>query len=104
MKKSGPLSGELVEELTQFDRGSRSLTLRATSGVPGFMKLAQNAWVIGESGEGTSTATSVMTIKLAWYAWPLAPMIKMQFANVIRGFLSKLEAEAQRGSAKSAVS
>ena len=48
-------------------------------------------------------ATGVVTIKLAWYAWPMAPIIKMQFGGVVRGFLKQLEVMASAASPKSLI-
>ena len=95
IKAFGPIpEGHVVEKLTHFDRDSRSLTLVITEGVPGFMKLAQNAWTVEDLGNGRSRATSVVTIRLAWWALPMAPMIKKQLGKTIRSFVRELETEA----------
>ena len=95
IKGTGPVkAGQVVEELTHFDRDSRSLTFVIRSGVPGFMRLVENAWTVEELGDGGCKASSVVTIKLAWYALPMAPLIKMQLGRTLRSFLQALETTA----------
>lgn len=92
VKAVGPVpEGKVVEKLTQFDRESRSLTFVITEGVPGFMKLVQNAWTVEDLENGRSRATSVVTVKLSWWALPMAPLIKMQLGKTLRSFVRALE-------------
>ena len=95
IKAVAPLpAGQIVEELTHFDRDSRSLTFVIRSGVPGFMRFVENAWVVEDLGDGRSKASSVITIKLAWWAFLMAPIIKIQLGGTIRGLFPDLETAA----------
>jgi len=95
IKAVGPVKeGQVVEELTHFDRDSRSLTFVIRSGVPGFMKLVENAWTVEELGDNRARASSVVTIKLAWWAVLMSPMIRMQLGRTIRSSLQELEKAA----------
>ena len=62
LKAFGPVpAGQVTEELTRFDRGSRSLTYVVRSGVPGFMRFVENAWTVEALDEIRSRVTSRAT-------------------------------------------
>jgi len=95
VKAVGPVpEGEVVEQLTHFDRDARSLTFQIRAGVPGFMRLVENAWTVEQTGANTCTATSIVTINLAWYALPMTPLIKMQLGKTLASFVVELEKAA----------
>jgi hypothetical protein len=58
------------------------------------MRFVENAWVVEDLGDGRSKASSVVTIKLAWWAFLMAPMIKIQLGGTIRGLFPDLETAA----------
>ena len=92
LKKLGPVpAGKVTEELTRFDRDSRSLTYVVRSGVPGFMRFVQNAWTVEALDEGRSRVTSRATFDLAWWMLPLSPPFRMQLGRALRSFVGELD-------------
>ncbi len=87
-------SGTISERLTRFDRTRQALTYEVTSGMPGFVRFAENAWSIESLGSGKSRIRSVITLRIAWWMKPMAPMMKMQFGKLIRGLIAEVEANA----------
>ena len=92
IKAFGPVpAGQITEELTRFDRSSRSLTFVVRSGIPGFMRFVENAWTVEALDDGRSRATSRARFDLAWWMVPLSPLLRMQLARGIRSFVGELE-------------
>ena len=92
LKAIGPIpAGQVTEELTRFDRTSRSLTYVVRSGVPGFMRFVENAWTVEALDEGQSKVTSRATFDLAWWMFPLSFLLRMQLGRGIRSFVGELE-------------
>lgn len=92
LKAFGPVpAGQITEELTQFDRGSRSLTFVVRSGVPGFMRFVENVWTVEVLDERRSRVTSRATFHLAWWVLALSPLFRIQLGRGIRSFVGELE-------------
>ncbi len=92
LKKLGPVpAGKITEELTRFDRASRSLMYVVRSGVPGFMRFVQNAWTVEPLDENRSRVTSRARFDMAWWMFPLLPLMRMQLGRVLRSFVGELE-------------
>ncbi len=95
LKAFGPIpAGKITEELTRFDRGSRSLTYVVRSGVPGFMRFVENAWTVESRDEHRSRITSRATFRLAWWMLPLTPLLRFQLGRGLRSFVGELEETA----------
>lgn len=91
LKAVGPVpAGSVTERLTRFDREARALTYLITSGVPGFMRHLDNAWTI-EDVDGRARVTSTLTLEMAWWSLPMAPMIRVQMGKTLRDFMAQLE-------------
>lgn len=92
LKAFGPVpAGQITEELTRFDRESRSLTYVVRSGVPRFMRFIENAWTVEPLGERRSRVTSRATFHLAWWVFPLSPLFRLQLGRGLRSFVGELE-------------
>lgn len=92
LKAFGPVpAGQITEELTQFDRGSRSLTYVVRSGVPRFMRFVENAWTVEAHNDRRSTVTSRATFHLAWWVLPLFPLFRIQLGRGLRSFVGELK-------------
>ncbi len=87
-------SDTIEERINRFDRASRKLGYVVIKGMPGFMKLVDNQWSITETPTGGARVRSDLTVKLAWYAAPMAPVIRRQFTKLISGFIDELEQNA----------
>ncbi len=87
-------SGTITERLTRFDRAQHALTYEVISGMPGFVRFAENAWSVQSAGPGKSRVRSVVTLRVAWWMTPMAPMMRMQFGKVVRGLVGEIEANA----------
>jgi polyketide cyclase/dehydrase/lipid transport protein len=86
----------IKEKLTHFDPKARALTYLILSGLPSFMLSVSNAWTIEDIGNNRSRATSVVTAKLAWYAIPMGPMVKIGLGKTLKGALRQLAAAAEK--------
>lgn len=86
----------IKEKLTHFDPKTRTLTYAILSGLPSFMLKVSNAWTIEDIGNNRSRATSVVTAKLAWYAIPLVPMVKIGLRKTLKGALAQLATAVEK--------
>ena len=92
LKAFGPVpAGKVTEELTQFDRGSQSLTYVVRSGVPKFMRFVENAWTVEAIDDSRSRVTSQARFDLAWWMLPLFPLLRIQLGRGLRSFVGQLE-------------
>ena len=87
-------SGTIRERITRFNRGRREVSYEILEGLPGFMRYVETAWTVAPTVNGRAQVKSVLTIRLAWYARPLALMVRRQFAKTIDGFMMELETKA----------
>jgi hypothetical protein len=96
----------VTEELTVFDRGEKRLTYVVMSGLPGMMRTVQNAWTFEDLGDDRTRVTSVVTAELAWWAWPMTPIVRRQLtgsvAPFVRQFGDHVEAAARTEAAAGA--
>jgi hypothetical protein len=96
LKAVGPFpAGQVTEELTVFDSGSRSLSYVVLSGVPGFMRFIENAWTIEAIDDGRSRITSVLTVNVAWWGLPMVPLVRGQLKGSVRGFVEQFAAHIE---------
>ena len=86
----------IKEKLTRFDPKTRSLSYAILSGLPVFMHKVDNAWTIENIGNNRSRATSVVTAKLAWYAIPLVPLVKIGLGKTLKGALAQLATAVEK--------
>ena len=92
IKSVGPIpAGKIKEELTHFDRDSRSLTYLVLSGAPNVMKNIENAWSIEDLGNDRCKVTSRVTVNMKWWALPLAPLMRFPLIRAVRDFLGQLK-------------
>jgi hypothetical protein len=95
LRAFGPVpAGKITEELTHFDRQTRSLTYVVLSGVPRFMRYVENAWSVEALGEGRSRVTSQATFHLAWWVLPMYPLLRIQLRRGLQSFVRELDAAA----------
>lgn len=92
IKAVGPVAaGEIKEELTHFDRDSRSLTYLVLSGTPKMMGPIENAWTIEDMGNNYCRVTSRLTFSMKWWALPLSPLMFIPLGKAVRDFLGQLK-------------
>lgn len=97
LKPTSAASGIVQERVTRFDRGARAVSYEIVGGLPGFMRHVENKWVITPIGVGRARVVSSLTIKLAWWMTPMAPMIRKQFSKLIVGLMDELEGKSGVG-------
>ncbi len=85
LKATGPLpAGQVTEELTHFNSGAKALTYVVRSGVPKFMRHVENAWTVEAIDDKHSVVKSDVTLRMAWYMLPMAPMIRKQLGGTLQ--------------------
>lgn len=85
---------EIQERLTKFDRGGHSFAFDIIAGLPGFMRRVSSQWTLTAAGPSQTRAQSLLTIEVAWWMWPMLPMIRSQFRRTLAGFMQEIEAVA----------
>lgn len=90
IKAVGPIAaGVITEELTEFDRGSRTVAYSVLTGTPGFIRQLDNHWTF-ESIEGDRTRVrSTLTLQVAWWMVPMSPVLRFQMARSVRDFIAQ---------------
>lgn len=91
LKQLGPVGGFIVERLTKFDHLGRHLAFDVIEGRPGMIKYFNSDWRFEDAGRNQTRAISTITLKMAWWALPMAPMIKGQFRKILKGFMKEME-------------
>jgi ribosome-associated toxin RatA of RatAB toxin-antitoxin module len=89
-------AGEIVEEVTHFDRDSMSVTYLVLAGLPGFMRRVENAWNIEKIEDNSCRITSSATFEMAWWILLMTPLMKIQMKGAIKSFLKELKATAEK--------
>jgi len=84
--------GDMVvrERLLAFDDAGRSLTYDAVEGMPSFIRHATNRWTVTEDGGQGCVVRSDVTMGLAWWMRPVAPLMAARLRRQARGFLEEL--------------
>ncbi len=92
LKAFGPVpAGVITEELTVFDRKSHELTYVVLSGLPKMMRKVVNAWTV-EAVDATHTrVTSVATFDLAWWIYPMVPVMRIQMKQGLKDFVQQFQ-------------
>lgn len=100
----GPFpEGEIVERLTVFDRKARRLEYRAVRGMPRMVRSAVNRWSVHTvPGDDSSCVVRVhATLRLAWWAAPMAPVMAWQLHRGAREVLQDLRHQVETGRPRS---
>jgi hypothetical protein len=87
----------LTETLTHYDPATRSLTYRATRGMPRFVTLATNTWRVQPKPDGGSTFTMHATVHLAGVGRAVAPLLRGYLLRVGRRTAGDLKSYAETG-------
>lgn len=96
----GPFpAGEVTEELTRFERDAMTFTYAATSGLPPFVRAAQNRWTVEPTGPERCVVHSHATLELAWWAWPMVPFVRLSTRGPLRELTEELRHRVERGCA-----
>ncbi|WP_088288212.1 SRPBCC family protein [Kineosporia sp. A_224] len=87
----GPMGDMVVRErLLAFDDAARSLTYDAVDGMPGFIRRATNRWTVTADGAQGCVARSDVTMRLAWWLRPFAPVMAARLRKEAHGVLEEL--------------
>lgn len=87
-------SGTITEEITQFDRATRTVGFKVLTGLPGFMRHVENIYSVIPMPDGRSRITSNLTVKMSWYMAPMTPVIRKNFGKLVGGFIKELGQKA----------
>jgi hypothetical protein len=86
----GPFAPSLVtEELTSFDPQGMRFRYVARTGLPGFLRHAENAWSIHPVGSERCRVEFHATVRPAWWAWP----IMWALPRLLRADIAKMSEE-----------
>ncbi|MBI4940030.1 MAG: SRPBCC family protein [Actinobacteria bacterium] len=87
----GPMGDMVVRErLVAFDDARRSLTYDAVDGMPSFVRRATNRWTVTADGAQGCVVRSDVTMRLAWWLRPMAPLVAGRLRTEARGVLEEL--------------
>jgi hypothetical protein len=89
-------AGTVTERLSEFDPGRMRLAYAATSGFPRFVRSALNRWSIEPLGPDACRVRSAATLRLAWWARPLGPVIRWALRGGMRRFAEDLRHRVER--------
>ena len=92
LKAGGPVAGSITQEITEFDRASRTLTYEMRTGMPGFIHAVQNRWTIEELDAGHSRIGGRATFQFAWWTLPLRPLLRIKMSKTLTAFAAELAA------------
>jgi len=81
-----PGFGVVTQELTRFDRGTRSLTYEMRSGMPAVLVAVGNAWTIEPLGADRCRLSGDASFGLAWWARPLKPLLRRKMTASLQSF------------------
>lgn len=81
--------GEVTEELTEFDPEAMRFRYVARTGLPAFVRHAENAWTIDAEGEDRCVVRFHATVHPAWWALPLAWLLP----SLLRADLARMSEE-----------
>ena len=92
-----PGFGELTEELTAYDDRARTLTYRATSGMPRFVREARNTWAVEEGPADSSVFTMRAEVELSPFGSLVGPVLRLYLARIGRRTCRDLKTFAETG-------
>ncbi|MFT5432982.1 MAG: hypothetical protein ACI9OJ_003687 [Myxococcota bacterium] len=96
LKPGSGLSGTVTQEVTEFDRAARALTYEMRSGVPALFRTIANEWTLVEIAPGKTRMSGQATFRLAWWAWPMTPLLRGKMSVSLDGFVGQLKAHLER--------
>ena len=89
----GPFPAAVVtERLTHYDPAAMELRYEATKGIPAMFRHAGNHWRIETRGDTHCRVVSTASFRLAWWAMPLALVMRA----MMRGPMSTFETDLRR--------
>lgn len=92
---------EIAETVIHFDPEGRSLAYTVTSGLPSFIRAAENHWSVRSIGGGFSLVTSSAKIRVAWYFWPFIPALRARMRKDVERLLEELKHTVEEGQPRS---
>ena len=87
----------LTEELLRYDDATRTLTYRATAGMPGFVRSATSTWRVDSRPGGRSRFTMSADLVLSGWARPLTPAFALYLWGVGLSTARDLRTYAETG-------
>jgi hypothetical protein len=94
----GPLGRMVVQErLLQYDDGARQLTYDALAGLPAFIQRATSRWSVTDDGPKACLVECRAALSLAWWIWPLAPLMVARLRRDATGVLEELTHTLETG-------
>ncbi len=89
--------GAVTEELTHFDREKRAFTYVGRDGIPSFVRHAENAWSVVDTGGNTCQVRSEATLEVAWWLRPVAFLMPWMMRSDMRKFTEELRHMIEHG-------
>jgi hypothetical protein len=100
LRAFGPFpSGQIIEELLEFDRHAMKFTYAPTSGMPPMFETAKNRWSVEPLGDDRCRVKSHASIDVNWWALPLAKLFGRGIRSGVDTFAEELRHRIEKGQA-----
>jgi hypothetical protein len=98
LRAFGPFpSGQIIEELLEFDRDAMNFAYAPTSGMPPMFESATNRWSVESLGAQRCRVRSHASIDLQWWALPLAKFFGRGIRSEIDAFAEEMRHRIEKG-------
>ena len=90
-----PGISRLVERLTAYDDAARSLSYVVDEGMPGLVRQSGNSWQVEPTGPRSCRVSATASFRLAPWALPLTPLLRLGVARIETQTLADLKTAAE---------
>ncbi len=100
LRAFGPFpSGQIIEELLEFDREAMKFTYAPTSGMPPMFEKAENRWSVEPLGNDRCRVRSHASVDVRWWALPLANFFGGRIRSSVGTFAEEMRHRIETGQA-----
>lgn len=93
----GPFPASIVTEtLEEYDPAQMRFRYTAVEGIPAMFTRATNLWRIESLGPSRCRLTSRAELRMAWWATPLAPLVRVMMRKPMQEFERELRGAVER--------